>query len=255
MSTSGTSGTSIVHAPKGDMVREETSTLDVIARLARDPSTNVDTVERLVALMERQQADARRTSYMASMARLQAVMPQVTKSGTIMNKDGRTVRSTFAKIEDVDIAIRPQCTAEGFSFSLDSKAVPGGTEYTSKLSHRDGHSETKTLFLPHETVMGCSAAQSAGSQLSFARRYLVMMHLNLVTRDQDDDASGHDTPITSDQLGQIHDKLTALEANETSVGRFLNYMASASLEAIPAANFARACNFLDEKLRQKAASR
>jgi len=227
------SKTEIVPAPKGDLEHTEGNILDVIARASADPTVNVEKLERLLAIQQTIISDQRRTSYMASMAKLQEKLPQVTKSGTIFDRDGK-VRSTFAKIEDIDVAIRPLCAEDGFAFSLDSKAVPSGTEFTSTLSHRDGHSETKTLVLPTDSHSSRSAAQNAGSTISYARRYLLMMHLNLVTRDVDNDGQGEAQPITADQVAELR---AALKATGRSEPRFLLFLKVGSLEECPAHKF------------------
>ena len=233
-------------------VDETVSALAVIERAARDPTINVEKLERLLAMQQTILTDQRRTAFMAAKARLQAILPQVTKHGTISDRDGNA-RNRFAKIEDIDTAIRPLYTAEGFSFDVDSKAVTGGATYTCKMSHAEGHSETKELFLPLDSGAGRNAVQSAGSTLSYARRYLVMMHLNLVTRDVDDDASGAaSTPITAAQVAELR---AGLAASGGSEARFLNWLAVASFEDIPSGNFVRAMKFLEAKKQAHTAKR
>src|ERR1700690_2098399 len=100
------------------VVRDEPATvLDVIARAASDPTVNVDKLERLLAIQERLLADQRKTAFYAALARLQARLPQILKSGQILDRDGQ-VRNRYAKIEDIDVAIRPLWAEEGFSFSF-----------------------------------------------------------------------------------------------------------------------------------------
>ena len=234
----------VVHGAEADAG----SILAVIARAAADPTVNVEKLERLLAMQQTILADQRRTAFMAAKARLQAILPQVTKHGTISDRDGNA-RNRFAKIEDIDTAIRPLYTAEGFSFDADSKAVSGGATYTCKMSHAEGHSETKELFLPLDSGAGRNAVQSAGSTLSYARRYLIMMHLNLVTRDEDNDGNGAPSTVTPAQAAELKAGLAATGGSEA---RFLNWLAVGSFEEIPAANYARAMKFIEEKKRQAA---
>ena len=243
----------MVKAPDSEMAPQET-TMAAILRVAQGITPeNAGVLKELLAMHRDMMADESAKSFKAAMARLQASLPQIAKSGTILGKDGKK-RSGFAKIEDIDVVLRPLLKAEGFSFAWDSEPVQGGTKFVGTVSHCDGHAETKTLFMPHESVPGCSQAQSVGSTVSYARRYLLSMHLNLVTRDEDDDGTAAGAkPITRDQAEQLHAKLTELQASEASVARFLNFMASPSVDEIAAANFGRACSFLDDKIRLKAA--
>jgi hypothetical protein len=242
------SESSMVEVKPSEIQREAASILDVIARASRDPTVDVDKLERLLAIQERLLAEQRRTSYYAALARLQARLPQIAKAGNILDRDGN-LRNKYAKIEDVDVAIRPLCAEEGFSFSFDSKAVPGGAEYSCAMQHRDGHTEVKTLVLPLDTGAGRNNVQSAGSSLSYARRYLLSMHLNIVTRDEDDDGNATSrAPITAEQAAHLRAELAKAGGNEA---RFLNWLAVPSFEDVPAANYERAIRFIAEKQKAK----
>lgn len=236
----------IVQHQSVSVQRETATILDTIARAASDPSVDVAKLERLLAIQERLLADQRRTSFMASLARLQERLPQIAKSGTILDAN-RNVRNHFAKIEDIDRAIRPLCADEGFSFSFDSADSPKGIAYSCQMSHRDGHHETKTLTLPIDSGAGRNAVQSIGSTTSYARRYLLGMHLNLVTREEDDDGGGGAAAtVTAEQAAHLKSALGNVGGNEA---RFLNWLAAASFEEIAAANYSRAVKFIEEKRR------
>ena len=124
-----------------DMVRGDNETATVLAGITRaaiDPNVDVAKLERLLAIQERLLADQRKTAFMAALARLQEKLPQIAKAGVILDRDGRS-RNRFAKIEDIDVAIRPLCAEEGFSFSFDSKTSGPLIEYTCTMHHREGH--------------------------------------------------------------------------------------------------------------------
>lgn len=236
----------VVGAPTA--VERETSTiLDVLERAARDPSVDVGKLERILAIQQTLLADQRRAAFMAALARLQAVVPQIAKSGTIEDRDGRA-RNTFAKLEDIDVSIRPLCAAEGFSFSFDTRAGTGGTEYSCAMSHRDGHTEVKTLVLPLDTGAGRNAVQSAGSSLSYARRYLLSMHLHLVTRAEDDDGNGGAGTVTQEQADELRRTLAEVGGDEV---RFLRWAGAATVEEIGAGKLGAARKFLEEKKRRR----
>jgi hypothetical protein len=223
------------------------SVLEVIARAAADPAINVEKLERLLALQERYLADQRRTSYFAALARLQAVMPQISKAGSILDRDGKA-RNKFARLEDIDVAIRPLCAEEGFSFSFDSKACPGGAEYSCAMQHRDGHEETKTIVLPLDEGAGRNKVQSAGSSISYAKRYLLGMHLHIVTRDEDDDGNGRER-ITPEQAAELRAAIAETGGTEA---RFLKYCMCDCFEDIRADQLPKARALIEEKKRQAA---
>jgi hypothetical protein len=236
------------------LVRVENETamvLDGITRAALDPNVDVAKLERLLAIQERLLADQRRTVFRAALARLQEALPQSAKSGAILDRDGNK-RNKFAKLEDIDAVVRPMCAAEGFSFSFDSKATTGGMiEFTGTLSHREGHAESKTITLPVDSGPGRNAAQSVGSSTSYARRYLLSMHLNLIMRDEDDDGAGGqgNEPITPTQVAELQRQLTEVGGDPA---RFLKWLRVETIEQVTLSQYGRAIKFLDEKKRQRA---
>ena len=242
----------VLDMPAHAEIQRETaaSMLDVIARAAADPTVNVDKLERLLAIQQTIMADQRRTAFMAALSALEAELPQITKQGHV-TINGQ-LRSKFARIEDVDTAIRPLCKEHGFAFSFDSKPVGGAIEFSCTMSHRDGHAETKTITLPADNGAGRNAVQAVGSATSYARRYLLAMHLHLITREEDDDGNGGRGPVTAEQAAKLRAELTNTPGTATVAqkeARFLNWLAAASFEEIPAANYDRAMKFIEEKRR------
>lgn len=239
--------TAIVRASPGELQRETTrEVLDTIIRASRDQSVDVAKLKDLLDLQERLLADQRRTSFMAAMAELQAELPQITKAGTIQDRDG-AVRNKYAKLEDIDVAIRPLCAKHGFSFSVDSEPVQGGVSFTCRMAHRDGHSETRRLVLPLDQGAGRNAVQSMGSTVSYARRYLLGMHLNLVTRDEDDDGKGGAAAVSGEQAANLRALIDETGANEE---RFLKWAGATSVEGVLASKYAAAVKLLEERRRQ-----
>ena len=232
--------------PQTAIQRETTSMLDIISRAASDPTIDVEKMERLLAMQREVLKDERRTSFMAALSALEAALPQITKHGQV-TINGQ-MRSKFAKIEDVDTAVRPLCRDHGFAFSFDSATAPDGKSITfaCTLSHRDGHAEVKTLTLPVDNGAGRSPVQAVGSTTSYARRYLLSMHLHLITREEDDDGNGGRGPVTVEQAAKLRALLAEVKGNEA---RFLNWASAATFEDIPSANYDRCLKFIDEKRR------
>lgn len=240
----------IVHATPGEMQREGDSILSVIARAAADPTVDVGKLERMLVIQQTVMAEQRKAEFYAALSDLQAKIPQIERTGRIVMKG--VLQSKFARIEDVDRAIRPLCAEHGFAFSFDSKPAPNGITFSCTLSHREGHAETKQLTLPVDTSGSKNGVQGVGSTTSYARRYLIGMHLHILTRDEDDDANGvGGVPITQPQADQLRSALAELGGSEA---RFLNWIAAPTFEEIPVANLDRARRFIDEKRKAKAGS-
>ncbi len=217
--------------------------LEIIARTVSDPKMDIDKMERLLAMHERITTENRRVEFMGALARIQAKMPQIEKSGQIIVK-GRE-RSRYAKLEDIDKVIRPLLEEEGFSFSFDSSSQDGKLFVLScNLSHREGHVETKTLVLPIDSMDYRSEVQSVGSTLSYAKRQLIKMHLNIVEAGEDDDGVGGSEPISESQATLIELLIEKKKANKE---KFLVYMGVESIDKISLKNFPKAVSALEAK--------
>lgn len=222
-----------------------TNLLEVIAQAVANPLIDVAKMERLLAMHKEIVAEDRRVAFMAALSRIQAKLPQIQKDGRIVVKG--VERSRYAKLEDIDIVIRPLLDEEGFAFSFDSKSLDGKLfDLSCTLSHREGHSVTKSLLLPMDKSDYRSDVQSIGSTVSYGKRQLIKMHLNLIERDEDDDGNGGDEPITDEQAKDIH---TAIADNKFDLAAFLDYMRVDALKDIKSKDYTRAMNAIETKKR------
>lgn len=183
-----------------------------LTEMARDKSLDVTKLEALLRMQREMEAEEKRTAFRAALSRLQATTSQLSKKGVI---EAGSRRSKFLRLEDIDHAIKPLLAAEGFSFSFDSTPPSGNAvTFTATLAHKDGYAETKTLTLPIDTGAGRSAVQSMGSTVSYARRYLIEMHLNIVKKDEDDDGRGGPKPLTQEEIETLKSELAAAGGDE-----------------------------------------
>lgn len=188
-------------------------------------------------------------AFAGAMARLQAKIPQVSKFGQAKN-------SKFAKLEDIDVIIRPLLAEEEFSFSFDEESHTEKTvTFVAKITHAMGHSETKRLTVPIDVGATNSfgksirpAIQDAGSTVSYARRYLIKMHLNLIEKDEDTDGESA-ALISEDQVRTLE---TLIQDTKTNTKNFLELIAGvAELKDIPEKDFRRVVNALETKKRSQ----
>jgi hypothetical protein len=206
------------HTVVGTEPQQSSDLLSVIASAVADPRMDVEKMSKLLDMHERIMAENRRTAFVAAMSRLQAKLPQINKEGRIIVSGQE--RGRYARLEDLDVAIRPLLAEEGFSFSFNEETADGSNRrYSARLSHRDGHSETKYITLPLDITGSKNAVQSAGSTASYACRYLIKMHLNIVERGSDVDGNDLET-ITEEQANDIEALITEVGANRE---RFLKH--------------------------------
>lgn len=214
--------------------------LAVIARAVADPRLDVEKMERLLAMHRTIVTEQRQTAFMAAMARLTPRLPEIQKRGT-------SHQGKYARLVDIDRAIRPLIAEEGFSLSFDSQPMEGKVRVICKLSHGEGHFETKQIDLPLDNSGSKNGAQMVLSTVAYGRRALTKMFFNLIEAGEDTD--GNDpTTITKDQANKLVSLINEARADKA---RFLKFMGVERIEAILHRDLPKAHNALDTMRRER----
>lgn len=230
--------TDITTVPQTDMIT-------LLEKAIMNPEVDPAKLNGLLDFQFRMMDKQAEIEFNAAFARLQPLLPVIEKKGAI--KFG-AANQPYAKYEDIDKAIRPLLIAEGFSLSFNSETADKATTYSGTLSHKLGHSRTvKTPPLPGDTSGSKNAIQALGSTMSYAKRYLVMMLLNIVTKDIDDDANSYG--LINDQ--QIMDIEKLIVDTDSDKNKFLSYLGIEKLADIPARDYDKSISLLKQKGKKK----
>ncbi|RAK68779.1 ERF family protein [Phenylobacterium kunshanense] len=169
------------------------SMMDLIARLAADPNTDVDKFERMLGMAERIRAHEAKVAFTKAKLAMKPSLPVIDERGQILNSAGR-VQSTYAEWEDINEAIEPILTEHGFDLAFrPGTSSEGKVIVTGVLTHVAGHAEEAEITLPLDSSGGKNAVQGVGSSLSYGKRYAAIALLNITSRhkrDRDDDGRG-----------------------------------------------------------------
>ena len=223
------------------------STLEVIAQAARDPAVDVIKMHALLDLQERMLKLARAAAFNQAMARVQPKLPVIRQDGKIeFEKGGKTIVQRYAKYEDIDALIRPLLHEEGFSFSFDATVTDKLYTISCTLSHQSGHAKTISIPLPLDSTGSKNSVQAMGSTVSYGKRYLVCMHLNIITKGEDDDAHSLD-PISEAQAKEIRELIRTSGASQI---KFLEYVKANTVEEIKTRDYNKAIEALKRKAKQ-----
>jgi len=216
--------------------------LAMIERAARDPSVDIDKMERLFQMHERAAASRAKAAYLAALAEMQPKLPVIAKLGTINknekdergNKTGGQVAMTkYAKWEDINEAITPILGEYGFTLTHRiSQPTEARISVTAVLGHKDGHTEETSMALPIDNSGAKNNVQGWGSSVSYGKRYTSTAILNLTMRGEDDDgkAAGADGFISEQQADGIRTELDELGAD---VQKFCEALGVEALAKIP----------------------
>lgn len=165
--------------------------LSVISRAAADPAVDVLKMEALLRLQREIMTDHARAEFNAAFTRLTNRIPRVPKTGviTIPNKGSYA----FAKFEDMNRILQPILSEEGMGITFSTRHENGGVVVIGSLVHREGHSRDAEMWVPPDASgsgTGRNQLQALGSAVSYGKRYVTEMLLNIVREGVDDDGSG-----------------------------------------------------------------
>lgn len=231
--------------------------IGMIERLARDPSVDIDRMERLLAQREKAVAEMARVAWNDGMAAVQADIEPVRRDA-----NNPQTRSRYASYAALDGAIRPTYARHGFAITFDT----GVTELPDHIRvllyvTRGAHERTYHLDVPIVTkgIKGTDMMTLTHAKLSgvtYGRRALLSMAFNIATTHDDDGnrAGGRvedSSPISPAQLDELQKLIVE---TGTDINRFCAYLKVERLEEIPVSRFAFAKSELQRKARTTAAA-
>lgn len=224
---------------------ETTAIISMIERAARDPSVDIEKMERLMLMQERAFERSAKAAYSAALAVMQPELPSVKERGGIRDRAGK-VQSTYALWEDINDAIKPVLAKHGFAISFRVSHPEGAIAVTGVLIHEHGHSEETTIRLPHDGSGSKNAVQAVGSSVSYGKRYTASALLNLTSHGEDNDGKGAESAdvITEEQVAILRE---LLEATGSDHQRFLAFVKRDHLADIAADKFAGLVAMLKRK--------
>lgn len=214
--------------------------LNMIERAARDASVDIDKMERLLAMREREFVRVAEMAFNSAMKSAQAEMPQVVRDA----KNAQT-NSRYARYETISEAIQPVITKHGFALSFGEDASPkeNHIRIVCDVMHEAGHTRRYHADIPVDNVgmkgnANKTATHAYGSTKSYGKRYLKCDIFDVAVTNEDDDgnAAGKGPRITEDQVGELIELLESMGAPKAD---FLAYAGVERLADIAAKDFRR----------------
>jgi hypothetical protein len=187
--------------------------------MAIDKDLDMDKLERLLDMKEREEAKTAKAAFIVALSRFQAECPTVKKTGTVKDKNGRQLY-TYPKFDAIMKTIQPHMDNNGLSMRFNCDIADNSVSVLCMVSHSAGHTDESTFSCPIEASMtgGANASQRTASANSFAKRYAAMNALNIAGSDYDDDDAqmlGEEpTYIKPEEAATLRDRLTAIDGDE-----------------------------------------
>lgn len=210
---------------------------------------SMETLEKLMALQERWEANQGRRAFDEAMAAAQAEIPVIRKNRTVdfTSQKGRThyKHEDLAEIADT---VKPILGKYGLSYRFKTTNEPNQPiVVTCIVSHEKGYYEETTLSGPRDDSGNKNAIQQVGSTLTYLQRMTLKAALGLAAAEDDDGAkagASDDGPITTEQVIKLRDLIDEAGAD---IEKFCQFMKVPALPDIRQSQFQRAVNALEAK--------
>jgi hypothetical protein len=233
-------------------VSESAAIFQIIERAARDPNVDLDKMERLMAMREREMSRQAEQAFNEAMKAAQKEMRSVAADAD--NKQTSSKYATYAKLDRV---LRPIYTNHGFSVSFDEadSPKPDHIRCLAYVAHDAGFTRTYRKDMPADgkgakggDVM--TKTHATGAAASYGMRYLLKGIFNVAVGDDDTDGNqpADTTTINGEQAAAIR---SLIEETGTDIAKFCAYF---KVEAVPdllASQFDRAIKSLEKKKGDK----
>lgn len=207
---------------------------DMIAR-ALERGASIETLEKLITLQERWEANEARKAYNDAMAKAKAAIPPILKRGDIEH-NGRHI-AKYAKLSDALKAVEPVLSSNGLSISYRTSHHGGEIVVACVVTHAMGHREETSLPGKPDTTGAKNAIQAVGSAVTYLQRYTLFAALGLAASEDDDgkaSQTGNANPISADDAASLRAKMKAAGLSED---RFCMAMRIDAVEDLPASQY------------------
>jgi len=211
-----------------------------------------ETLEKLLALQERWEANQGRKAFDEAMAAAKAEIPIIRKNRTVdfTSSKGRT-HYKHEDLAEIAETVSPILSRYGLSYRFRTSAEPNQPiVVTCIVTHRQGYFEETTLSGPRDDSGNKNAIQQVGSTLTYLQRMTLKAALGLAAAEDDDGQKSddiHASPISQEQVSKV---LALIEATDTAIDKFCQYLGVEAIPEITTGQLPRALAMLEKKRRQ-----
>ncbi len=230
---------------KKELAVAQNNSVEGLIAQAITAGASIDTLERLLAMRDKWMKDKAREAFVVAVAAFQTECPVIKKTKNVLNKDGRTVRYSYAPLDSAIAQMKKPLQKNGLTYRWEAKTENGKITATAIITHTLGHQETSSFEVGVDVDGFMSGPQKNASALTFAKRYALFNVLGIATGDEDDDSLsvskegaakslkakiifllrslGHETQ-TKEQVETAVLKTTKLKLEEKSYGEIVELL-------------------------------
>lgn len=236
-------------APPPVPVSETAAIFQIIERAARDPNVDLDKMERLMAMRERELNRSAEQAFNEAMKAAQSEMRTIGADAN--NSQTKSKYATYAKL---DAVLRPIYTRHGFSVSFDEddSPKPDHIRVLAYVAHEAGFTRTYRKDMPADgkgakggDVM--TKTHATGAAASYGMRYLLKGIFNVAVGEEDTDGNAppeHDEAITPEQAATVR---ALVEETNSDIEKLCAYLKVEAVPDIRQSQFGRVIAMLEKK--------
>lgn len=162
--------------------------------MAIEKGLDVTSLEKLMDLKERHEANEARKLFFQAFTAFQAQCPDIRKTKEVRFKDTDVKpQYHYAPLADITRQIGKVLKANELSYRWEIKDTGDEMNVTCLISHIDGHTERTTMSAKADTTGSKNAIQARGSAIEYLKRYTLIGALGISTADSDIDGRLSDT--------------------------------------------------------------
>jgi len=227
---------------------EGASLLAIIARAASDPAVDIDKMDRLLQMREREEKRVAEGEFNAAMTAAQVAMGRIKT-----NKDNSQTHSRYADYAALDRVLRPIYTAHGFALSFNTAdgAPEGMARVVAHVSRgaytRDYHVDMPTDGKGAKGNDVMTKTHATGAAMTYGMRYLLKMIFNVAIGEDDTDGNLPGEVITEEQMKDVQAKLAEVEGD---IVAFCQHFKIEALADLPAKSLSTALKIIENKKRK-----
>lgn len=221
-----------------------------IIEKAIEGGASVETLEKLMTLNERFEANEAKKEFAFAMAAAKAEIRPIVKAKAVdfTTGKGRT-NYQYEDLAGIADAVDPILARHGLSYRFRSAQNEGSVAVTCILGHQRGHTEETTLSAFKDESGNKNSIQAVGSTVTYLQRYTLKLALGLAaTKDTDGVATEEPSKQIDDAqfryLGDLIEKSAADEA------KFLKVLGAETLESLSQTQYRTAEALLRKKIKQ-----
>jgi hypothetical protein len=230
------------------MQSETTAVINMLERIARDPTVPMERLERAWQMRKEIQLEAAEEAFNEAMATVQGSMRAVAADA-----NNPQTRSRYASYFALDKAIRPIYSTEGFGLSFNTEdGAP--TDHIRVVCYvtRGKFTRKYHVDMPADgkgakggDVM--TKTHAAGAAMTYGQRYLLKMIFNIaIGDDRDGNTVSNGSAISQEQAGDLQALIESVSADKA---KFLRFFKIESLSELPTKRYQEAVNMLNAKAR------